>query len=126
VVQRGDWLLKIAERCQLTLQAIVAANPGLNPQRIYVGQALNLPGGAAPAPVVVTQAITQPEAPPPVPTAAAPPAASGSCSGTHVVAAGENLFRIAFNCGLTTAQLASFNGIGSPYTIYVGQTLKFP
>jgi LysM repeat protein len=126
VVQRGDWLLKIAERCQLTLQAIVAANPGLNPQRIYVGQALNLPGGAAPAPVVVTQAMTLPEAPPPVPTAAAPPAASGSCSGTHVVAAGENLFRIAFNCGLTTAQLASFNGIGSPYTIYVGQTLKFP
>jgi hypothetical protein len=43
-----------------------------------------------------------------------------------VVGRGENLFRIAFNCGLTTAQLAAANGIGYPFTIFTGQTLRFP
>jgi LysM repeat protein len=120
IVQRGEWLLKIAEQCRVSLAGIVAANPGLRPQLIYAGQALKLPGGApAPAPAVVA----------PQPTAAAaavPAAAAGPCSGTHVVARGENLFRIAFNCGLTTAQLAAANGIGSPFTIFTGQTLRFP
>lgn len=122
VVQRGDWLLKIAERCRTTLAAIVAANPGLTPNRIYAGQALNLPGGAAAPPADPAPAVTQPP-PPPAPTPAQP---AGRCSGTHTVAAGENLFRIAFNCGLTTAQMAAVNGIGPPYTIHVGQVLRYP
>jgi LysM repeat protein len=40
--------------------------------------------------------------------------------------AGENLFRIAYNCGLTTEELAKANGIPYPYVIQPGQELKFP
>ena len=120
IVQRGEWLLKIADQCGVTLAAIVAANPGIRPQLIYAGQALNLPGGtgAAPPPAVTAAAPTA------APTVAAAP--SSPCSGTHVVAPGENLFRIAYNCGLTTGQLAAANGIGPPYTIFAGQSLTFP
>jgi hypothetical protein len=47
IVQRGDWLSKIANRCGVTLSALYAANPGVAYQRyIYPGQALNIPGGA--------------------------------------------------------------------------------
>ena len=46
IVQRGDWLVKIANRCGVTLAALYAANPGLVYQRyIYPGQVLNIPGG---------------------------------------------------------------------------------
>lgn len=47
IVQPGDWLIKIAERCGVTLQALYDANPGVAWQRyIYPGQALNIPAGA--------------------------------------------------------------------------------
>ncbi len=46
IVQSGDWLIKIANRCGVTLAALYAANPGLAYQRyIYPGQVLNIPGG---------------------------------------------------------------------------------
>ena len=45
---------------------------------------------------------------------------------THVVAAGENLFRIALRYGLTTGQLAAANGIVNHNTVYVGQVLRIP
>ena len=52
VVQPGDWLSKIADRCGVTLTALYAANPGVENQRyIYPGQSLNIPDGV-PVPVV--------------------------------------------------------------------------
>ncbi len=47
-VAPGDTLWAISRRCGTTLAAIQAANPGLNPNLIRIGQQLNLPG-AAPA-----------------------------------------------------------------------------
>lgn len=44
----------------------------------------------------------------------------------HVVQRGENLFRIALQYGLTTEELAEFNGIVSPGNIQVGQRLLVP
>jgi len=45
---------------------------------------------------------------------------------THVVQAGENLFRISLRYGLTTAEMAAANNITNPALIYVGQTLAVP
>ncbi len=44
----------------------------------------------------------------------------------HVVQRGENLFRIALGYGLTTEELAEFNGITNPGNILVGQRLLIP
>ncbi|MGH2522886.1 MAG: LysM peptidoglycan-binding domain-containing protein [Anaerolineales bacterium] len=116
IVQRGDWLLRIADHCSATLSALLAANPGINPNLIYAGQLLNIPGSPSGA-----------GTPPPEPTDVPPsPESSGRCAGTYVVAQGENLFRIGFNCGFTTEQMAMANGIWRPYTIYPGQVLRFP
>ncbi len=49
---------------------------------------------------------------------------SPSSAPVHIVAAGENLFRIALNNGLTTAQLAALNDLQEPYTIFPGQELR--
>lgn len=52
VVQPGDWLIKIAERCGVTLSALYAANPGVAYQYyIYPGQALNIPDSGSGGPV---------------------------------------------------------------------------
>jgi LysM repeat protein len=44
VVQPGDWLSKIANRCGVSLSALYAANPYVG-NYIYAGQVLNIPGG---------------------------------------------------------------------------------
>lgn len=50
-VQRGDTLSGIAQRFGTTVSTLAALNGISNPNFIYVGQTLRLPGGAAPAPV---------------------------------------------------------------------------
>jgi lipoprotein-anchoring transpeptidase ErfK/SrfK len=45
---------------------------------------------------------------------------------THVVQAGENLFRIGLHYGFTAEELALANGIADPTQIYVGQVLIIP
>ncbi len=58
--------------------------------------------------------------------------ASGSLAPTtssgafHVVAKGENLFRIALHYGTTVAVLAKINNITDPTRIYVGQKIYLP
>ncbi len=43
---------------------------------------------------------------------------------TTVVQRGDNLYRIAFSNGITVPDLAAWNGIPAPYTIYPGQRLR--
>jgi LysM repeat protein len=106
-VKQGDWIYKIARDCGVTAAAIIAANPGINPDALKPGQLLNMPGpGATPVP------------------GGNPPAQA--CTGTHTVVSGDTLYRLAFNCGLTVEQLAAANNITFPYTIYVGQVLTYP
>lgn len=109
-VKQGDWIYKIARECRLQPQAIIAANPGINPNRLTPGQRLNLPGAATAVPPTVA-----PGAPP-----------AQACTGTYTVKAGDNLFRIGFRCGFTTEQMAQVNNLRPPYRIFPGQVLKFP
>ncbi|HZP66183.1 MAG TPA: peptidoglycan DD-metalloendopeptidase family protein [Rudaea sp.] len=45
-------------------------------------------------------------------------------AGTYRVVKGDTLYSIAFKHGLDFRDLAAWNGIGSPYRIYVGQELR--
>jgi LysM repeat protein len=109
-VQQGDWIYKIARNCGVSVQALIAANPNINPNVLSPGQQLNMP----------------PQGSGPTPAGAAADGVSAGCSGQHVVATGETLYRLAFACGLTVEQLAAANNITYPYTIYIGQVLTIP
>ncbi len=101
VVRRGDTLYSVARRYGTTVNAIVRANGLRNPNWIYVGQRLVIPGTTA--------------------------ASSYSSSGSvHVVQRGENLFRIALHYGTTVQALALANNLSSISLIYVGQRLVIP
>jgi LysM repeat protein len=108
-VVAGDTLFNIARTYGLTIEELAAAN-GIDPNGLLTpGQTLVIPtaGGTA-APTVVAQPTT----------------AAGEQ--VHVVAAGENLFRIGLRYGFTVAELAAYNGIANPHYIYVGQTILIP
>lgn len=54
-------------------------------------------------------------------TAAAPPSPPAA---SYRVQRGDTLYSIAFRNGLDYRELANWNGIGAPYTIYVGQEIR--
>ena len=101
VVKQGEWIYKIARQCGVDPAAIVAANPGVNPNFIIPGQKLNMPSGTAAQPTAL-------------------------CTGNYTVVKGDTLFSIAYRCGLTTDQLAAPNGLRYPFVIHPGDVLKFP
>jgi LysM repeat protein len=115
-VQPGDWLARIASRFGVTVQAIVNANPGLNPNRIFVGQRLNIPGGGGGQPT--SPAPTQPPS-----TATPPPSGSDQ---VYIVQRGDTLGRIAARFGVTVQAIVNVNPGLNPNLIFVGQRLNIP
>lgn len=55
-----------------------------------------------------------------------PTAAQGDGQTTHVVQAGENLYRISLRYGTSIQAIVAANGIVDPNVIFVGQTLVIP
>ncbi len=101
IVQRGENLFRIALRYGITYQALAAANGIVNPNRVYVGQRLVMPGhGATPSPTPSGQ--------------------------TYVVRRGDTLSSIAQRYGVSMWTLAQANSIRNPSFIYVGQVLRIP
>ncbi len=108
VVQAGENLYRIALRYNTTWPALAAANGIANPNLIFVGQQIVIPGTGTPP--------AQP------PTATPPP----STPQTYTVQPGDYLSRIASRFGTTVTALVQANGIVNPNLIYVGQVLNIP
>ncbi len=102
VVQRGETLTRIAVRYGTTVQAIVRANGLRNPNFIYVGQRLIIPGDGGyygPGP---------------------------GCQCTYRVRRGDTLSQIAWRHGTTVQWLMHANGLRNPNYIWAGQRLCVP
>ncbi len=123
VVQAGDTLSRIAARFGVTLNALAQANGIANPNYIYVGQVLTIPGGGSnPTPQPTQPATIQPTSQPPQPT----PTPSTGNPTTYVVQYGDTLVSIAQRFNVSLSALAQANGIANPNYIYVGQVLTIP
>ncbi|MBU0493102.1 MAG: LysM peptidoglycan-binding domain-containing protein [Chloroflexi bacterium] len=97
VVQAGETLWYIASLYGTTVDALAQANNITNPQLIYVGQRLVIPGGGQPSP-----------------------------GGTYVVKPGDTLSAIALRYGTTSMALAMANNLSNPSLIFPGQVLIIP
>ncbi|MCA9934272.1 MAG: LysM peptidoglycan-binding domain-containing protein [Anaerolineales bacterium] len=103
-VQRGEHLMQIARTLGLDWQAIAQLNNLQPPQYVvYPEQVLLLPGPISEETPAATAETTQ---------------------DSYVVQPGDTLFKIATRFGLDWPTLAQLNGIGYPYPIYAGQTLR--
>ncbi len=107
-MQAGENLYRISLQHGVSVEAIVQANGLSNADTVYVGQQLSIP----PATGVISNST------------GAPTVLPGE-STTHVVQAGENLFRIALRHGLTVAQVHAANQLPNSL-VYVGQQLNIP
>lgn len=110
-VKPGDTLSQIAADYGVSVAALASANGITNPSLIYVGQRLAIPGGSSGG--ASSSPATASEAP-------------STAAGTYIVQPGDTLWRIAVDHGVTTAALASANGIADPGLIYAGQRLTVP
>ena len=123
VVRPGDTLSSIARRYRTSVSAIVAAN-GMASANVplRVNQSLRIPSGtatASPAPKPVATAPAAKPAPAPV------AAASGN---SYTVKAGDTLYRISRQYGVSPTALMQANGLTptTANTIRVGTTLRIP
>ncbi|RIK23107.1 MAG: hypothetical protein DCC51_04165 [Anaerolineae bacterium] len=114
IVQPGDTLWRISRQFGTTVDAIVQANNIPNPNLIYVGQTLEIPGVGTPVPVT------------PAPTVAPGPTSPPPATQTYVVQPGDTLSRIARQYGTTVEAIAQANNIVNPNLIFVGQVLVIP
>ena len=105
VVQPGENLFRIGLKFGLTTDVLARANGILNPNQIFAGQRLCIPGTGFP--------------PPP------PPPAPGACT-FYTVRAGDTLGKIALAFGTTLSALQQANNIRNPNLIFVGMRLCIP
>jgi LysM repeat protein len=100
VVQSGEWLLSIARMYDVEVQEIRDLN-GLTTDALFPGQVLLIP---------TDDSIT------PTPGATT----------TYVVQAGDRVYSIGRDFGVTPAAIIEANNLASPYTLFVGQVLIIP
>ena len=109
LIQSGDTLYSIARRSGMSLNALLTLNGLSQSSVIYPGQTLKL-SGASNATVAS-------------PASYKSTASSASTSGTYTVKAGDTLYRIAYNHGISLTTLLSINGLSETSTIIPGQQL---
>ncbi len=104
-VQRGDWFYALARRFGISVSALMAANPNINPNVVFPGQVLNVPCGGGTTP----------------PSGGTPPGGN-----SYVVRTGDTLFAIALRFGTTVYAIQIANNLPNPNFIYAGQVLSIP
>lgn len=102
-VQRGDTLSTIAARFNTTVATLAQLNNLVNPNLIYAGQVLRVPGASVPTP--------------------APPPAQPII---HNVMPGDNLTRLSLIYGVPVDAILRANNLANPNLIFVGQRLVIP
>ena len=110
-VADGDTVWSVAKRLGVSPDALVAANPGLDPRRLSIGQRLAAPAGADGS--LVAQARPR-------------PAAQATAARAHTVAEGDNFWSVARQHGVTVAALTQANPGVDPTRLRIGQGLALP
>jgi len=151
-VSAGDTLWGIARRFDVSVEALLAANPGVDPLRLREGQTLQVPSSLAAVATPATlpaaaatpaQAPARPAAPAGVPEPAQTPVigvAPGQAAPVqgvaqpsvaeparqHTVSAGDSIWKLSRRYGVSVAGILAENAGLSPNRLQVGQTLRLP
>lgn len=120
-IQPGDRLSDIATRYNTTVDELRQVNTLVNPNRISVGQVLQIPSTAVGSPILAPQ---QPVVAQPQPVIAQP--VRQVVNGFYHVRAGDTMFAIAASFNVDVYNLARANGILNLNLIYAGQALRIP
>lgn len=100
-IRPGDTFFELARRFGTTVNAIAAANPGVNPNNLQIGQVICIPV----------------------------PATAGPCPpGTfaYIIQAGDTFFELARRFGTTVAAITAANPGVNPNNLQIGQVICIP
>lgn len=97
-IMAGDTLFGIAARFNTTVQAILQANPGLDPNRLFIGQQICIP-------------------------VLRPPVCPGFI---YTIAAGDNIFSLAARYNTTVQAILQANPGLDPNRLFIGQQICIP
>lgn len=107
-LQLGDTFFCLARRYNLDPQAIISANPSLNPNSVRDGTTVNLPQGPVWPDSLGSRALH-------------------SHPDTYTVDPGDTIYKVACYYGdVSPEMIAQANGLESPYTLSTGQKLTIP
>lgn len=145
VVQKGDSLSKIARQYGISAKDLAALNGISDPNRIRIGQKLNLPGAnSAPVPPAPAPAPAprrpEPRSPAPAPapvvpesfSAPAPAAPAPPVSDVdedafqYLLRDGETLRKLAMENGTTVEAIMELNGISDEASVKAGDLISIP
>jgi len=99
-IKAGDTLYKLAQQFNVTVSAIIAANPGIDPNRLQIGQVICIPAAAPPTP---------------------------SCSGFYyTIKAGDTLYKLAQQFNVTVSAIMAANPGINPNRLQIGQVICIP
>lgn len=115
-VKRGDTLSGIAAKFNTTYTALAQINHLTNPNRIYIGQQLQLHAQSSTPTTSSKQTAST--------SSSHQTATTNSTAATYTVKSGDTLSAIAAQFNTSYEQLAQLNGISNPNRIYVGQRLQ--
>ena len=110
-ITKGESFYTIGKKYGVGFKAIVDANPGVNPNRLKIGQKVVIPAPKTPAANGASLTLA--------------PATGETTIKNYKVKSGDNLNKIAKNNGVTVKQLRAANNLRTDQ-IKVGQTLKIP
>lgn len=127
-VKGGDILSAICATYGLKQSKVLELNPGLEPNKLFVGKKIKLPGKIELKDADVKSLAKQPSAKKQAKSAKVSSSRVSSYKGAtkeYVVKNGDSLGKIAYSNGITIKCLKEMNGI-KKNTIRIGQKLKIP
>ena len=110
-IAKNETLATIAKKHGVGWKAIEAANPGINPTRLKIGDKIKIPAAKTPAATTTANGFA--------------PAPVEGTTKTYAVKSGDNLSKIAKNHGVTPKAIRMANKLKTD-RITVGQKLKIP
>ena len=113
-IQKGDTISAIAVRYGLRWQDVVAVNPGISPNKLKIGQVIQLPGEVD---------LSKPVAPRTPPKTTTAPSHGET---VYVVKSGDSLSEIALKHGVKVDDIRKANDLKDANKIAVGQKLRIP
>ena len=127
-VGAGETIYAIAKKYGTTTDAVLQANPGLNPSRIHAGDKIRLPSlSSTPAPAKPVPSSTASTAPagvlPPSPSTPAPASDSAAQKTWIKIRKGDTLSKIARENSVKLEDLRKWNGLSTD-TIRPGDLLR--
>jgi peptidoglycan endopeptidase LytF len=133
IIQADDTIWDLADQYDTTVEDIMAANPGVDPDNLYIGQVIYVPGDPPSTwvddPVESFQRRPQRRRRPPyrpAPPYRYRPPVTCYRGRYYTVQPGDNLYRIARRFGVSTGEIIARNPNINPYYLQVGQVICVP